>query len=211
MGQADVNLRKPDPGATVMAPASMTALSPAAVPAATSAPPSSPVTIPADTDQETDVWWGSWSGWMMLPSLVVSVVLTGVIVWWAWTYVDRRFVQLTIWALAGLVWLVQLGRWSWHWFGHNYRLTTRRLIVWRGHLRRVHLMAFLTELEHVRVEDYIHSRWTGVGRIVVALQVRGEPRREEVELDGVKNPREVAELIRTLNLRARTSRSLPPG
>jgi hypothetical protein len=166
-----------------------------------------PVSIDSGSgsDQETDVWWGSWSGWTMLPSLIVSVVLTGIIVWWAWTHVDRRFVQLTIWALAGLVWLVQLACWSWHWFGHNYRLTTRRLIVWRGHLRRFYLMAPLSQLEHVRVEEYVHSRWTKVGRIVVALHASGEPHRDEVELNGVRNPHEVVELIRAMSLRARAS------
>lgn len=196
MSQADVNLRQGDPAAA--------AASAAPLAAALSSTAISPVNLPPETDQETDVWWGSWSGWTMLPSLLVSVVLTGVIVWWAWTHVDRRFVQLTVWALAGSVWLVQLARWSWHWFGHNYRLTTRRLIVWRGHLRRVHLMAPLTELEHVRVEEYAHTRWTGVGRIVVALQLGGDPRRDEVELEGVRNPHEVVELIRAMSLRARS-------
>ena len=29
--------------------------------------------------QETDVWWGAYSGWTMLPSLLVCVALTGAI------------------------------------------------------------------------------------------------------------------------------------
>jgi hypothetical protein len=195
MNPVDANLRQADP-ADALATAAPSV----------SAPPATDRLVPPGTDQETDVWWGAWSGWTMLPSVVVSVVLTGVIVWWAWTHVDRRFVQLTVWALAGSVWLVQLARWSWHWFGHNYRLTTRRLIVWRGHFRRVHLMAPLTELEHVRVEEYAHTRWTGVGRIIVALEVGGDPRGDEVELEGVRNPHEVVELIRAMSLRARNRR-----
>ena len=161
-----------------------------------------PVASAAVSAQESDIWWGSWSGWTMLPSLVVSVVLTGIIVWWAWTYLDRRFVQLTIWALAGLVWLVQLWRWCWRWFGCNYRLTSRRLIVWRGHFRRLSLMTPLTRLEHVRVETYSHSHWTQVGRIVIAL-VDGNG---EIELNGIKNPHEVAKLIRATAQRARAAR-----
>jgi hypothetical protein len=197
MNPVEVNLRQGDSAAALAAAAPS-----ASTPLATDLS----AAVPSAPEQETDVWWGSWSGWTMLPSLLVSVVLTGVIVWWAWTYVDRRFVQLTVWALAGLVWLVQLARWSWHWFGHNYRLTTRRLIVWRGHFRPFHLMAPLTQLEHARVEEYIHSRWTGVGRIVVALPHSGGPGFDEVKLDGVRNPHEIAELIRATSLRARNRR-----
>jgi membrane protein YdbS with pleckstrin-like domain len=201
MNPVDVNLRQAD---------SAGALAAATPSASTPLETDLPAAVPSGTDQETDVWWGSWSGWTMLPSMAISIVLTGVIVWWAWTHVDRRFVQLTIWALAGLVWLVQLARWSWHWFGHNYRLTTRRLIVWRGHLRRFHLMAPLSQLEHVRVEEYVHSRWTKVGRIVVAVHASGEPHRDEVELNGVRNPHEVVELIRAMSLRARAWPSQAP-
>jgi uncharacterized membrane protein YdbT with pleckstrin-like domain len=123
----------------------------------------------------------------MLPSALVCVVLTGLIVLCAWAWVDRRLMQLTIWSFAGLVWLVQTWRWSTRLFGLNYRLTNHRLIVQRGHWRGRHRLIDLARIQRVDVEPYVHSRWTGVGRLVIT--VTGE---QKVALDGVRHPHETA-------------------
>jgi hypothetical protein len=145
----------------------------------------------AERPQEADVWWGSWSGRTMLPSVLVCVVLTGAVVWWAWSVVDRRFVQITFWALAGLIWLVQMLRGSWRLFGYNYRLTTRRLIISQGHWRPRFALIELAEIDHIRVEPYSHSRWTGVGKLIVTLRAD----KREVILEGIRQPHEVVALI----------------
>jgi hypothetical protein len=150
-----------------------------------------PAPVPAERPQEVDVWWGSWSGRTMLPSVLVCVVLTGAVVWWAWSVVDRRFVQLTFWGLAGAIWLVQMLRWSWRVFGYNYRLTSRRLIVSHGHWPPRFALIELANIEHIRVEPYTHSRWTGVGKLVVTLRAG----KGEAVLEGVRRPQEIAELI----------------
>lgn len=151
-----------------------------------------PAAAPAPARQEIDLWWGSWSGWTMLPSILISVVLTGLIVGWAWTFVDRRFVQLTVWTLAGCIWLVQILRWSLRYFGCNYRLTTRRLILYQGHLRTVFVILPLNSIQQVRIVPYSHSRWTGVKRLLI----RTQERKGEIELGGVAEPQRVADLIR---------------
>src|SRR5262245_4561765 len=78
-------------------------------------------------DQEVDLWWGSYAGRTMLPSFVVCLVLTGLIILLAWVYVKRGQLKLTILCLGGLLWLVQLLRFAYRYFGFNYRLTSKRL------------------------------------------------------------------------------------
>jgi hypothetical protein len=149
-------------------------------------------------EQETDLWWGSWSGWTMLPSMVVCLLLTGIVVWGAWALVERRFLQLTVWTLAGLIWLVQVCRWSSWLFGCNYRLTTRRLVIWRGHWPTVHVLIPLDALTQVRVAPYSHSRWTGIGRVIVGVK----DREGDVVLEGIRSPEAIAALVTAAAARA---------
>jgi len=142
--------------------------------------------------QETDVWWGAYSGWTMLPSLLVCVALTGAIVWGAWTFVERRHVQWTFWSLAGLVWLVQLLRLGRHVFGINYRLTTKRLFMHQGKWRPRVIWIDVSSIVDVGVRPVPLGNWTGVGNVVI----RAEGRR--FILRGVHRPNEVARLIRDL-------------
>src|SRR5690349_7852196 len=59
--------------------------------------------------QEVDLWWGSYSGWTMLPSFAVCIVLTALIFWVVTRFLPHReLVQLTILGASGSVWLVQL-------------------------------------------------------------------------------------------------------
>ena len=137
--------------------------------------------------QETDVWWGAYSGWALLPSLLVCVVLTGAIVWGTRTFVERRHVQVTFWALTGAVWLVQTYRWGWRVFGVNYRLTTRRLLIEHGHWRPKRWSIELHDVVGAEVKRNLLSAWTGVGRVVVRT-AEGEP----VVLESIHAPDEVA-------------------
>jgi hypothetical protein len=154
------------------------------------------------TGPETDAWWGAYSGWTMLPSMVLCVVLTGVIVLVAWWLVDRRHLQWSIWALAGGLWLVQMVRWGSRVFGHNYRLTTQRLRVVRGHYHPRRAEMTLNSIQKVTVRHAWATRWLDIG----AVTVTGDNGRELV-LDGVRGPTEIADRIRTLALEARAATS----
>jgi hypothetical protein len=142
-------------------------------------------------DQEVDVWWGSYAGRTMWPSFLVCVGLTGLIVLLAWTYVERSHLKLTILGLGGLLWLVQLGRFSYRYFGLTYRLTNKRLFRSRG---RRPLQIQLGEVAEVRVEQNSFEKLAGIGRIIVTFSDKTRP---PVLLEGVKKPKQVVELIRT--------------
>jgi hypothetical protein len=168
------------------------------------------MTLPAqDTDvpatsvhaaaQETDAWWGSYSGWTMLPSLTVSIVLTALATWWAWTYVDREWVRVAILSLFVAIWLVESWRWCYRFFGINYRLTTRRIIKTRGWRRRIWDWP-LERIASVAVRRTWWEKWAGVGRLLIHQDGAGV---RPLILDGVRQPFHVAEKIRTLARQAR--------
>lgn len=141
--------------------------------------------------QETDVWWGGYSGLTLLPSLLVCFVLTGVIFWGAWSLVERRHVQWTIWTLTGAVWLVQSWRWGWRVFGINYRLTTRRLLIDRGHVWSNRRAIELASVRSVVTQRIATTGLTGVGRVLVQCD-----NGESVVMEGLSAPETVAALLR---------------
>ena len=157
--------------------------------------------------QETDVWWGAYSGWTLLPSLLVCVALTAAIVWGALTFVERRYVQWTFWSLAGLVWIVQLVRLGRRVFGINYRLTSKRLFLERGHWRSSLIWIDLATIVDVGVRPVPLGNWTGVGNVVI-----GAENGDRFVLRGVHRPHEIARLIRDLSERIRQPIPTPaPG
>ena len=48
--------------------------------------------------QEKDAWWGSYSAWTMMPSMVVCLVLTAIIAWGS--LLDRGWGRLSVLTLA---------------------------------------------------------------------------------------------------------------
>ena len=153
-----------------------------------------PVTAAA---QETDVWWGAYSGWTLLPSLLVCIALTGAIVWGTRTFVERGHVQWSFWALTGAVWLAQTYRWSWRVFGINYRLTTRRLLIDHGHWRPKRWSIDLQNITGVDVKRNALSVLSGVGQVVVRM-AQGGP----TVLESVRAPEELEARLREAMRRA---------
>jgi membrane protein YdbS with pleckstrin-like domain len=142
--------------------------------------------------QEVDLWWCSYSGWTMLPSFVVCLVLTAVIFWLVSHYLPHRgLVQLTILGTSSAVWLAQVLRWGHRFFGFNYRLTTRRLFYDRGFLYTERHHIELARIVEVRVARNRFERLVGVGRIYLQTQDR-----QNVVIEGVRQPMEVARRIR---------------
>jgi hypothetical protein len=143
-----------------------------------------------EADQEVDVWWGSYAGRTMLPSFLLCLVLTVLIVPLAWAYVERGQVKLTILGLGGAVWVVQLVHFARRYFGFTYRLTSKRLF--RSLSRRPEAIP-LADIAEVRAERNGLENLVGIGRIYLTFIDKTRP---AVVLEGVKKPKQVAELIR---------------
>jgi membrane protein YdbS with pleckstrin-like domain len=147
---------------------------------------------PRDQDQEVDVWWGAYSGWTLIPSLLVCFILTGLFSWLAWLMLPRGRVQLGVFTLVGLVWLVESLQYALRVFGKNYRLTTRRLFKDKGVLWRKTSMVDLTKVTQIYVKRNRLERWLGVGRIYIRAP---EVQRRLIVLNGITAPEGIAEQI----------------
>jgi hypothetical protein len=152
--------------------------------------------------QEVDRWWGSYSPWTMMPSMLVCIALTGLIAWAAWLRLPRGLAQVTIVGLAGAVWLFQIIRWCYRVFGYNYRMTSRRLYCSKGvFLTRVQTI-HLADVALVQVKFAGHGKMLDVGKIIVRVDDAAQP---PLVLDGVRSPERMAERIRELVHKARAA------
>jgi hypothetical protein len=150
--------------------------------------------------QETDAWWGAYSGWTMLPSMLLCLGLTAFIAWASWRLVERGWLQLSVFTVAGALWLAQAFRWCYRVFGYNYRLTTRRLFHSKGILYQETLEVPLETVRDVAMRRQPQGLVADTGNVSLTLDDAGQTK---VILEGVTRPRQVADLVRALAQKAR--------
>jgi hypothetical protein len=152
----------------------------------------------AAPDEEVDVWWGSYSPWTLLPGFVGTLLLTGLIGWAAWLLVHRGWIEFTFFTVGALLWAVQTVRWCHRLFGYNYRLTNRRLFRDYGVLHPDTVRVNLADVAHVSLRKVALGQLVGVGQLRLVLEDKSQ-----VVLDGVREPGQVADLIRQCVQKAR--------
>jgi membrane protein YdbS with pleckstrin-like domain len=149
----------------------------------------------AATD-EVDIWWGSYASRTMLPSFLLCLLLTIVLLAIDW-YLEGRnersdLISSAVLGTAVALWLFEGTRWFYRMIAINYRLTSRRLLCTRGFSLRDCRAVDLAQVTEVAVESSPIERLLGVGRILIHVQ-DGHP---AAVLDGVLKPRRVARTIR---------------
>jgi len=93
---------------------------------------------------------------------------------------------------VGLLWLALIYRMIQAYYGHYYRLTTRRLFVSTGLMRRRRDMMELLSVKDVFTRQTLIERWLSLGTVVVVSSERELP---VFYVTGVQNPKEVMDLI----------------
>lgn len=152
--------------------------------------------ISADDEQETDVWWGAYASRTMLPGFIVCGLITAGVtaVWLDWVeyHLSELTARYTAYAVIGPLWSFQLGRWLYRILTRTYRLTTRRLYIERTFFHVPTRIVGLRHVTDVAVESTTLERRLNVGRVRLRTENPQEP---EVILEGVYNPRWLAERI----------------
>ena len=154
--------------------------------------------------EEVDVWWGSYAGRTLLPSFV-ACALFSLATFAAALYLGIRYelnpltLRYTAYAVAGAVWVAQLGRWGYHVLTFSYRLTTRRLLLERSFFNAARAALDLRRLARVEVDRQPLERLVGVGRIRIFEEGKERP---SLELRGLRHAEAVAGLIRDQGKRA---------
>lgn len=165
---------------------------------------------PAEPDQEVDIWWGAYSTRTMLPTFLLSILLSvniGLLTGWLWDE-ELAHPQL-MWHLAvlliALVWVFPLLLCGYRAVTYTYRLTTHRLFRDRG----LHCPADgevpLDRVRRVGVGFTSLERLVGVGQVWVEYDGGTAP----LVLNGVYDPQPVADLIQAQAAKARGRQ--PPG
>lgn len=144
-------------------------------------------------EQETDLWWGSYSGWTMWPSFLACLLLTALIGWLAWHYVERDWLQLAFLGVGTALWLLQFLRFGRRVFGYNYRLTSRRMFRDMGYGRPHRFNLDLKSIVQVQVRRNGFETMVNVGRVILR---QSDPKHPPIVLEGVFQPFTVAHMIR---------------
>ena len=145
------------------------------------------------TEEETDLWWGSYSGWALVPSIVLCVGLTVLIGLGSLAWVERGWVRLTFLGMGGTLWFVQGLRWAYRYFSFNYRLTTRRIFRDKGFWSPERVQVDLGHVTQVTITQNGIERLVGVGRVVLHLS---GCQATELTLEGIAHPQQIAPFLR---------------
>jgi len=94
--------------------------------------------------------------------------------------------------IVALFWLMLVYRMLQAHFGHYYRLTTRRLFVSTGLMRRRRDMMELLRVKDVYTRQSLTERWLSLGTVVVVSTERDLP---TFYITGVRDPKEVMDLV----------------
>jgi len=158
---------------------------------------------PADPDQgagvegEEVVWEGRYAMKNFLGRLTFRILLT--IAWiglavYTWGYNGENIAPLTI--IVGVVllllWLGIIYRITLARYGHYYRLTTRRLFVSTGLMRRRRDQMELLRIKDVFTRQTLIERWLGLGTVVIVSDDKELP---TFFLAGVDDPKRVMDLV----------------
>ncbi|MEK7710715.1 MAG: PH domain-containing protein [Planctomycetota bacterium] len=148
---------------------------------------------------ETDLWsgrthWRHYAGRIALWACgnLVAAILVGML--------TSRVKLLTwvggVWIVLGLVvvsGVVVLGRVALRVMGTYFRLTTQRIFIERGILSRTIDQTELIRVDDVRMQQSLLDRMFDVGSITLLTTDATD---RSVTIEGVKNPKEVAEALR---------------
>jgi len=151
----------------------------------------------AGIEGEEVVWEARYSLKNFLGRLIGRAVLTiGWLALFIYTkgYHHENLTTIT-WVLGVVlivIWLALLWRILQARFGHYYRLTTRRLFVSTGLMRRRRDQMELLRVKDVYTRQSLIERWLSLGTVVV---VSGEPELPTFYLAGVNDPKRVMDLV----------------
>jgi len=151
---------------------------------------------------EPDLYWAGHSGWAMLPTLVVGLILSAIIMLGA-PPLGNLIGLPSDWTAFLTFWLVLLGwigaaiDWSYRGAAFVYRLTPRRLYADFGMLYRPVPPIPLSEVISVEHRAWALRRLFGVGSVIV--HARGRP---PLRLRGIFRPVRFADAIRAAVLEA---------
>lgn len=155
-----------------------------------------------DPAYEQDVWHGrpawraSYGLWFLWAVASIAVLYA------AGRSEAGELTRKAVWLLIAAIAAVVLVRQALTTLGQQYRLTTQRLFIYRGILAKVTDQLELVRVDDVRLRQGIIDRMVNTGDIEI---ISGDKTDENVWLESIGNPADVAEALRR-NVRAARSK-----
>lgn len=144
---------------------------------------------------ESDLAWRGYSGWAMLPSFTVCILLSVVLLTSRWFIEDVRGIgekigSLVFFWITWAIWGIQILRWLYRGASYVYRLTPKHLFIDRGFLHSPELPIALASVTRVEVGSNLLARFFNAGWVCVFVE-----RREPVCMSGLLFPEQFAREI----------------
>lgn len=134
-----------------------------------------------------DLAWRSYSGWAMLPSFGLCILLSVLLLSGDWLISELRSTYRAagplVLTLIAAIWVFQLIRWTYRRITYTYRLTPRTLFVDRGFLYAPEPPVDLGTVTEVQWGRNAIQRLVGVGWVRL-IREKGEP----ITLTGLWHP-----------------------
>jgi len=151
----------------------------------------------AGVEGEEVVWEARYAMKNFIGRILTRTLLTAAwiaLAVYTWGYSDGTLAPVAVIAGVGLglLWLALVYRIVQARFGHYYRLTTRRLFVSTGLMRRRRGMMELLRVKDVFTRQSLIERWLSLGTVVVVSSDKDLP---TFYLAGVDDPKRVMDLI----------------
>lgn len=153
----------------------------------------------AGVEGEEVVWEARYAMKNFLGRIATRALLT--VAWiafavytWGYHSGDGGLSALAVMAgvVVGILWLALLYRIIQARYGHYYRLTTRRLFVSTGLMRRRRDMMELLRIKDIFTRQSLLERWLSLGTVIVVSDDREMP---TFYLAGVNDPKGVMDLV----------------
>jgi uncharacterized membrane protein YdbT with pleckstrin-like domain len=148
---------------------------------------------PAEREQA----WRGYSGWAMLPSFVICLLISLALLTGGWFFEDIRGFgdehgSYLFFVIVWIIWFVQIARWIYRGSTFCYRLTDKHLLIDRGFLHLPIAPIPLREIALVQWGSNVVYRLFSLGWVTVHLK-----NGTRQQMSGVHEPEPFAKLIQT--------------
>jgi len=170
--------------------------------------PGIPGTLPGDTtpanpalgegiEGEEVVWEAQYAMKNFAGRLTIRTLLTVgwialAVATWGYDYGNLAVLTVIVGLILGVSWVALIYRILQARFGHHYRLTTRRLFISTGLMRRRRDMMELLKVKDVFTKQTLFERWLSLGTVVVVSSDHDLP---TFYITGVDDPKRVMDLV----------------
>jgi membrane protein YdbS with pleckstrin-like domain len=158
-----------------------------------------------DDEQERTLWIGRYSPKAMLGRWVLSLLVTVALLVAGVYFQQGSWLWMTIAGLIVLLWLYQLAVMLYRQMSVRYHLTSQRFMHESGILSRTTDRIELIDIDDITFRQGLVERMVSVGTVDVSSSDRSHP---ELEMLGIENVRDVAQMIDDARRRERRRRGL---